>query len=84
MSYCALKMEFDLDDDQLDVRKEEVVDIQELAADKDGKTLDSVGESQSAGILVQLQSRSPVSYTPPHLAERIKKHGTQNKVRQEW
>ena len=32
VSYRALKMEFGLDDDQLDALKEELIDIEELAA----------------------------------------------------
>ena len=39
ISYRALKMEFELDDEQLDVLKEELIDIQELAVDKDSKML---------------------------------------------
>jgi len=39
ISYRALKMGFELDDEQLDVLKEELIDIQELAVDKDGKML---------------------------------------------
>jgi hypothetical protein len=44
ISYRALKMEFALDDEQLDILKEELVDIEELAVDKDGKMLVWVGE----------------------------------------
>ena len=44
ISYRALKMEFDLDDEQLDILKEELVDIEELAIDKDGKMLVWIGQ----------------------------------------
>ena len=71
VSYRALKMEFGLDDEQLGVLKDELIDIQELAADKDGKMLVWVGESQSASTLAQPQSQSPSSYTPSHLADKI-------------
>jgi len=71
LSYRALKMEFDLDDDQLDAVKDELIDIQELAADKDGNMLIWLGDSQSMGTVVQPQPQSPASYTPSHLAERI-------------
>ena len=70
MSYRVIKMEFDLDDEQVDVLKEELIDVRELAADKDGKMLIWVGEAQSA-VSAQPQTQSPASYTPPHLAERI-------------
>ena len=39
ISYRALKREFDLDDETLDDLKEELIDIRELATDKDGKML---------------------------------------------
>ena len=39
ISYRALTVEFDLTDDLLDILKEELIDIQEVAADKDGKML---------------------------------------------
>src|SRR6185436_15104436 len=44
ISYRALKMEFDLDDEQLDILKEELIDIEELAIDKDGKMLVWIGQ----------------------------------------
>ena len=37
VSYRALKVEFDLTDDLLDILKAELIDIQEAAVDKDGK-----------------------------------------------
>ena len=39
ISYRALKMEFDLDDDQLDVLKEELIDADRVASDEAGKIL---------------------------------------------
>ena len=39
LSYRLLKMQFQLDGEQLEVLKEELIDIQEVAADKDGKML---------------------------------------------
>ncbi len=36
MTYRALKLEFDLDDERLDVLTDELMDAQEVAADKDG------------------------------------------------
>jgi hypothetical protein len=82
LTYRALKLEFALDDEQLDVLKEELIEGQELAVDKDGKMLVWVGEgaapvSRSTFQVPGPQSltpnpQSPVSYTPPHLAERIR------------
>jgi hypothetical protein len=81
ISYRALKMEFDLNDEQLDILKEELVDIEELAIDKDGKMLVWAGSSspESGGKTAnppdsrpQALDPRPISYTPPHLAERIR------------
>ena len=70
VSYRALKRDFDLDEETLEDLKEELVDIRQVAADKDGKMLVWAGESQSA-VTTESQPQSPVAYTPPHLAERI-------------
>src|SRR6478735_5314011 len=39
VSYRALRLEFDLNDHVLDALKEELIEIKELALDKDGKML---------------------------------------------
>lgn len=39
ITYRALKLEFDLSDEQLEALKEELIDAQELGLDKDGKLL---------------------------------------------
>ena len=85
VSYRALKREFALQDDALDDLKEELVTIKELAVDKDGKMLVWAGnlassvqspeseQVQSLKSKVQSQeAQPPVTYTPPHLAERIR------------
>ena len=51
LMYRSLKLEFDLDDEQLDVLKEELIDGQELAVDKGGKILVWKGDNVStAGV----------------------------------
>jgi len=74
MSYRALKVEFDLTDDLLDILKEELIDIQEAAVDKDGKMLVWAGDGGASSIQnsAPAQSQPPASYTPQHLAERIR------------
>jgi class 3 adenylate cyclase/predicted ATPase len=103
LTYRALKLEFDLTDEQLDVLKEELIEARELAVDKDGKMLVWVGggeqpTAQQPATRATLPSRQakptkrastnpkkapgtrrrttkqrpPASYTPPHLAERIR------------
>ena len=44
LTYRSLKLEFDLDDEQLDVLKEELIEGQRVAADEDGKVLVWTGE----------------------------------------
>src|SRR6516225_5728451 len=39
LSYRALKVHFELDDDRLDLLKEELIDIQHVARDQDGRML---------------------------------------------
>jgi class 3 adenylate cyclase len=44
VSYRALRLEFDLTEDVLDALKEELIEVKELAVDKDGKMLVWIGE----------------------------------------
>jgi len=74
LSYRALTVEFDLNDDSLAALKEELIDIQELAIDKDGKMLvwTGAGGTASPPSSASSPSQPPASYTPSHLAERIR------------
>ena len=94
VSYRALRLEFDLNNDVFDALKEELIEVKELAVDKDGKILvwagkdsleSSVQSRESARVQgpkskVQSQkdqplvpsNQPPISYAPPHLAERIR------------
>ena len=45
VSYRALKMRFDLDDEYLDVLKEELIDAQRIAMDEGGRILVWVGDT---------------------------------------
>src|SRR5215510_755947 len=47
LSYRALKVQFELDDDRLDVLKEELIDIQHVARDQDGRILVWTGGTES-------------------------------------
>jgi class 3 adenylate cyclase len=73
VSYRALKMEFGLDDDQLDVLKEELIDGQLLATDENSKVLVLIDgkETSVPWTGAPSESQTPLSYTPRHLAERI-------------
>ena len=46
LSYRALKLEFDLSEEQLEALKEELIDVQELAVDKDGRMLVWIGNAE--------------------------------------
>src|SRR4029450_12370058 len=74
LAYRMLKLQFQLDDEQLEALKEELIDIQELAVDKDGKMLVWKGAEGTPSALSRAPapSQPPASYTPPHLAERIR------------
>jgi len=81
LAYRMLKPQFQLDDEQLAALKEELIDIQEVAVDKDGKMLVWKGDSGAGSVPSEVrgspapataQALPPASYTPPHLAERIR------------
>jgi class 3 adenylate cyclase/predicted ATPase len=78
ITYRTLKRQFALDDEALEDLKFELIEGQEVATDKDGKMLvwvrDGDGkESENRGIgESETSSQPPSSYTPSHLAERIR------------
>jgi hypothetical protein len=66
LTYRSLKLEFDLNDEQLDVLKEELIDGQQVAKDEAGKVLVWIGASpvQSSTFQVQSSPPSPTPQTP--------------------
>jgi class 3 adenylate cyclase len=81
LTYRALKRQFNLDDAYLGDLKEELIEGQRLAVDEQGKVLVWRGDREPAAtpapaalpatIPVLDPARGPVSYTPPHLVEKI-------------
>ena len=84
VSYQALKRQFDVDDAYLEDLKLELIEVQELARDRDGKMLVWSGEavrtpaSTSASAAQELISPSItvhadplIAHPPPYLAEKI-------------
>ena len=74
VSYRALKVQFQLDDELLELLKDEIVEVHELARDQEGKMLVWTGDT--AAVAPRLpptpdQAHAPLTYTPPHLAEKI-------------
>ena len=74
ITYRILKMQFQLDDEQLDVLKDELIEGEQVATDENGKVLVWVGDGEATSASAKLlsQTQSPSSYTPQHLAERIR------------
>jgi hypothetical protein len=66
VSYRALKLRFDLNDDYLEGLKEELIYAQQLASDEDGRVLVWKGqpEHKSAIFLQETPIQRPIAYTP--------------------
>src|SRR5262245_4636896 len=75
VSYRALKVQFHLDDDLLEILKEEIVAVHQLGRDQEGTMLVWIGDTAPAAVPVSPPTpdpiRAPLTYTPPHLAEKI-------------
>jgi hypothetical protein len=84
ISYRALRRRFELSDDDLEDLKVEIIKAKRLAMDEDGEILVWSGDTESAVESTATPStlepasapaieseREPLSYTPPHLAEKI-------------
>ena len=75
VSYRALQVQFQLDDTLLEILKDEIVAVHQLARDQEGKMLVWTGDTASASVPASApapdQSRAPLTYTPPYLAEKI-------------
>ena len=77
LTYRSLQYQFKLDDEGLEVLKEELIEGQRVASDENGKVLVWKGDGASASTEAptstpsQPQSQFPATYTPQHLAERI-------------
>src|SRR5215510_5128545 len=67
LSYRALTVQFELDDDRLDLLKEELIDIQHVARDQDGRMLVWTGGTETP---------RPVSAStpPPPVQQAIAQH----------
>src|SRR5215475_9801655 len=70
-SYRALKRQFGVDDAYLEDLKVELVEVRQLAVDREGTMLVWTGEPGTASPLASLPEREPRAYTPPYLAEKI-------------
>ena len=65
VSYRALKREFDLDDEDLEDLKAEIIDAKHLASDEDGKVLVWVGAAPVSSFRFQVPpSPQPLAPNP--------------------
>jgi class 3 adenylate cyclase/predicted ATPase len=75
VSYRALKAQFQLDDTLLEILKDEIVEVHQLARDQEGKMLVWTGDTAPPAVPASApapdQGRAPLTYTPPYLAEKI-------------
>ena len=78
MTYRMLKLQFQLDDEQLEALKEELIYGQQLAVDEEGRVLvwtagadKTPAPSRPIASSPTTAPRTPLSYTPPHLTEKI-------------
>jgi hypothetical protein len=75
--YRTLKLQFNLDDDHLEALKEELLYSQSQVRDKDGRGLVWTGDASPTAISPPAATAlgphdcAPLTYTPPHLAEKI-------------
>src|SRR5262245_1467807 len=74
-TYRALKIQFKLDDDQLEALKDEILYAHPQVADDAGRGLlwTEAVETTPAPVTAPApaQDRAPLAYTPPYLAEKI-------------
>jgi class 3 adenylate cyclase/predicted ATPase len=75
VSYRALKVQFQLDDTLLEILKDEIVEVHQLARDQEGKMLVWTGDTASPSVPASSPApdhgRAPLTYTPPYLTEKI-------------
>src|SRR5262245_20417490 len=75
VTYRALKLQFTLDDDQLEALTDELLYAHPQVVDDAGRGLRWTGTPVAApppaAAPAPAQDRAPLSYTPPHLAEQI-------------
>jgi hypothetical protein len=72
VTYRALKVQFQLEDDALEALKEELIEAQHLAADEAGRILVWIGDAgttaPASSPSAATQDRAPLTYTPPYTA----------------
>ncbi|MEE9147339.1 MAG: hypothetical protein V3U27_08095 [Candidatus Tectomicrobia bacterium] len=72
ITYRTLQRQFALDDEALEDLKEELLFSAPQIADVDGRGLVWSSDSETPANTIESPTQPPASYTPPHLAERIR------------
>ena len=68
VTYRALKVQFQLDDEVLEALRDELIEAQHLAADEAGKVLVWTGDAGNSPAPTSEPVRASHAYTPLHLA----------------
>ena len=71
ISYRALKLEFDLNDDVLDALKKELIEAKRLAIDENGKVLVWEGAARVSGFTAQVSGSQSPTFNPQPLTPNI-------------
>src|SRR3989441_10450734 len=75
LTYRTLQLQFQLDETQLEVLKDELIYGQRVAVDEDGRVLVWSGEPGTASVTASapagISAWTPITYTPSHLTEKI-------------
>src|SRR5262249_11333466 len=69
LTYRVLKLQFQLDNDALEILKEELIKAQRLAIDENSEVLVWTGDAATPPATAPDQA--PLAYTPSHLTEKI-------------
>ena len=65
VTYGALKLHFGLDNEQLEVLKDEIISAQRLARDEEGRILIWIGDAQAGTSQVAQATQPPATQDPP-------------------
>src|SRR5215831_9292880 len=79
VSYRALKRQFDLDDAYVEDVKLELIEVHQVAVDQDNTMLVWIGaaaapppaDADAALVRARALDTAPLTYTPPHLTDKI-------------
>ena len=71
VTYRALKLQFQLDNDALEVLKDELIKAQRLAVDENGEVLVWTGDATSPSASPTAPDQAPLAYTPLYRTEKI-------------